>query len=199
MNISDFGLAHTSAAWGQHVIVKRISHLICLPIMTDYLWPVKHKLSMWWFKSGAPRGHMLGAGLEPLPTWCEKHSGYVLKHHGMASVATLRPHSLWKASKLYKIPSVQWTCCLKWLGFEMPHSTRELDSRAVSVTRWRVERKFFFDGVPSAVWCESCLSSWCSMTRRGTGGEQQPPWKKSSLCFLMKSASVDVCERVLRR
>lgn len=114
-NISDFRLAYTCTAWGLHVIVKHISYLMCLPIMTDYLWPVEHKLSMWWFKSGAlcrPAGHMLGIGFELLPTWC-KNSGNILKHH--CTVAILRPDSLWKRSKLYKIPSVQWTCLFEVL------------------------------------------------------------------------------------
>lgn len=88
-------------------VLKPVSYTICLPVMTDYFWPVGCKLSMWWFESvcGSHAGHQ---GVWVLPTKCNCRS-VILKLH--CTVAILRsPFSLTSFQFIDKIPLVQWTC-----------------------------------------------------------------------------------------
>lgn len=91
-------------------------------------------------------------------------------------MAILRSHPLWKASKLYtKSHRCNEPVCLKCS--ERPHIRELWRESLFCQRRWDEGVKgTFLDGVPSAVRCESRLSSWHGMTHGETGGEQWPSW-----------------------
>lgn len=135
-----FGLAYSSTAWGQHVIVKHISYLMCLPIRTDYRWPVEHKLSMWWFKSARSATLV-----------CRSHAGHwvwaaahvVQKNSGEYSQTPLHCGHIKTGFSLKAVQVIQNPIgamnLFVWSGCALKCLIRELDSRAVPVRNAEVK------------------------------------------------------------
>lgn len=132
--ISGSGLACARTAGEQHVIVKQILYLMCLPIKTDYVWLAKHKLIMWWIKCQSA-GHMP----ELLPcadkmlkktTTTEQNCSHIKPGFSLESIQV-------KINPTGTMNLFVWSgCALKWL-------MRELDFRAAAVRNPDIKKKSF--------------------------------------------------------